>query len=75
LEEKVKIRRVEQNFNPKTSQFVSADLDGYWLLPNHEVYEGVSDLADPVTTKRLNEVFATLWAKNQMDPELRLLRI
>ena len=47
----------------------------FWLLPNHEVYEGVSDLADPVTTKRLSEVFETLWTKSQTDPELRLLGI
>jgi predicted GNAT family N-acyltransferase len=75
LDEKIKIRLVEQTYDTKTSTFVSADLDAYWMLPNHEVYEGISDLADPVTTKRLNETFETLWEKSREDPELRILNI
>lgn len=75
LDGKVKIRLIDQTYNTKTSTFVSADLDAYWLLPNFEVYEGISDAADPVTTKRLNETFDSLWEKGREDPELRVLRI
>ncbi len=75
LDEKIKIKILDEPANAETSTFACADLDGYWLMPSYEKYAGVADLANPVTNKRLSEVFATAWEKCRDDIELRTLRL
>jgi len=75
LDEKIKIQVLRENPGAKTSSYVCADLDGYWLLPAYDKHDGVSDLANPVTCRRLSEVFETAWAKSIEDTELRTLRL
>jgi len=75
LDEKIKIQVLRESPGAKTSSYVCADLDGYWLLPAYDKHDGVADLANPVTCKRLTEVFNLAWAKSVEDNELRTLRI
>ncbi|NOX51863.1 MAG: hypothetical protein GXP16_15200, partial [Gammaproteobacteria bacterium] len=75
LDGKIRIRKLNENANAKTSSFVCADFDSYWLMPNYDAYDGVLDLTNPVTNKRLTEVFVTAWEKSFEDPELRVLQI
>ena len=75
LDQKIKIRLLNETANAETSTFVCGDLDAYWLMPSYEKYKGVADTANPVTCKRLSEVFATAWEKSREDTELRTLRI
>ncbi len=75
LDQKIEIRKLSEPVDSKTSSFVCADHDGYWLLPGYDEYQGVADLYNPVTTKRLRETFQTAWRKAQPDPELRVLRL
>lgn len=75
LDEKIKIRVLGQLPNAESSSFVCADLDAYWLLPAYDKHDGVCDLANPVTNRRLSEVFDTAWAKSSEDTELRTLRL
>jgi len=75
LDEKIKIHVFSAQPANQSSSFVCADLDAYWLLPNFDKYDGVSDLANPVTCRRLTEVFETTWSQSQEDSELRALRL
>jgi len=75
LDQKISIRVMDERPNADTSTFMCADLDGYWLMPSYEKYDGVSDLVNPVTTKRLTEAFERAWEKSREDPELRIVRI
>lgn len=75
LDQKIAIRVLSELPNSASSSFVCADLDGYWLLPSFEKHSGIADLQNPVTCKRLTDVFETAWQKSRPDPELRLLRL
>ncbi len=75
LDEKISIRVYREMANAETSSFACADLDGYWLLPSYEKYDGISDLADPINNRRLTEAFRTTWEKSRASSELRTLRI
>jgi predicted GNAT family N-acyltransferase len=75
LDQKITIRVLSELPNSASSSFACADLDGYWLLPSYEKYSGIADLHNPVTCKRLTDVFETAWQKSRPDPELRLLRL
>ncbi|MEM7079390.1 MAG: GNAT family N-acetyltransferase [Pseudomonadota bacterium] len=75
LDQKMAVRRLDERANSDTSSFVCADLDAYWLLPSYDQYEGVYDLANPVTSERFNEVFKGAWENSSNDPDLRILRL
>ncbi len=75
LDEKIKIRRLQERANTDTSSFVCADTSAYWLLPNWEQFDGVTDLYNPVTCSRLLEAFRQAWEKSVEDPELRLMHL
>lgn len=75
LDEKIKIQVLPESPGAQTSSYVCADLDGYWLLPAYDKHDGVADLANPVTCKRLSQVFDIAWAKSIVDTELRTLRL
>jgi len=75
LDGKIKIRLLQEQPTSQSSSFVCADLDAYWLLPSSDKHDGVSDLANPVTCRRLTEAFERAWAKSTEDPELRRLRL
>lgn len=75
LDEKISIRVYREMPNAETSSFACADLDGYWLLPSYEKYDGISDLADPINNQRLTDAFRTSWEKSRQSRELRTLRI
>ena len=75
LDGKIKIRVLQEQPTSQSSSFVCADLDAYWLLPSSDKHDGVSDLANPVTCRRLTEAFERAWLKSSEDPELRRLRI
>lgn len=75
LDEKISIQVYREVPNAQTSSFACVDLDGYWLLPSYEKYEGISDLDDPVNNQRLTDAFRTSWEKSRQSSELRTLRI
>ncbi|MCR9258246.1 MAG: GNAT family N-acetyltransferase [Pseudomonadaceae bacterium] len=75
LDQKITIRLLAETPTAASSSFVCADLDAYWLLPSFEKHQGIADLNNPVTTRRLSETFAEAWRKSREDPDLRLLRI
>lgn len=75
LDEKIKIRRLRERPSSDTASFVCADQNAYWLLPNWQQFEGVSDLHNPVTCERLLEAFKQAWEKSIEDPELRLMHL
>ncbi|XOV81809.1 MAG: GNAT family N-acetyltransferase [bacterium] len=75
LDQKMSMRLLAETPTDTSSSFVCADLDAYWLLPSFEKHQGIADLNNPVTTKRLSETFAQAWRKSKEDPDLRLLRI
>ena len=73
LDSKIKIRALADMEEAET--WLTADHDGYWLLPDHSEYQGVANVWDPVTTNRLKERFEELWRRSEEDPELRLLQL
>jgi predicted GNAT family N-acyltransferase len=75
LDGKIKIRLLQEQPTSQSSSFVCADLDAYWLLPSSDKHDGVCDLANPVTCRRLTEAFESAWSKSSEDPELRRLRL
>ncbi len=75
LDQKISIRLLAETPTVTSSSFVCADLDAYWLLPSFEKHQGIADLNNPVTSKRLSETFAEAWRKSREDPDLRVLRI
>lgn len=75
LDEKIKIRLLDEPITTQTSSFVCVDQSGYWLLPDHTLPSGVSDLGNPVLAQRFMETFETAWEKAKPDPELRELRL
>jgi predicted GNAT family N-acyltransferase len=75
LDDKIKVRVLDEPVTDSTSTFVCADAQGYWLLPVHDQYDGVLDLSNPVITNRLQETFTSAWEKSKVDQELRLLRL
>ena len=75
LDEKISIRLLDEPITAQTSSFVCVDQSGYWLLPDHTLPSGVSDLGNPVLAQRFRETFDTAWEKAKPDPELRALRL
>ena len=75
LDQKITIRLLAETPTGASSSFVCADLDAYWLLPSFEKHQGIADLHNPVTSKRLSETFAEAWRRSREDPDLRILRI
>ena len=75
MDSKIEIRRVPDELASDIHTYVTWDHQGYWLMPDHREYDGLSNLYDPVQANRLSERFAYLWQKSQTDPELRTLRL
>jgi predicted GNAT family N-acyltransferase len=75
LESKIRIRRVPEDLATDEHTALIADSQSYWLMPDHTVYFGLSNVADPVRVERLRERFDYLWDRSESDPELRLLQI
>lgn len=73
IDSKIKIRSISDIEEPKT--WVTADRDGYWVMPEADVYQGVSNVWDPVVTNRLRQRFTELWERSIDDPELRVLQL
>ncbi len=75
LDENLHIRVLTERPSSETSSFAAADGHMYWLVPNWEVYEGICEMDNPVTAKRLREVFNQAWEKSTAPPDLRRLSI
>ncbi len=75
LDEKITIRHLRERANLDTSAFVCADMEGYWMLPNWQQFDGMSDVNNPVMCNRLLEAFKHAWEKSVDDPELRIIHI
>ena len=75
LTSKIQIRLVPDQLATDLHTCVMWDDQGYWLMPDHREYDGLSNLYDPVQANRLSERFDYLWQKSQTDPELRTLRL
>ena len=75
LDQKIKIRVLDETANPATSSFCCVDQQGYWLLPSWEKFEGVSDHNNPVTCNRLLAAFESAWEKSKESSELRQLQL
>ena len=75
LDDKIRIRWLDEAANQDTSSFLCADTDAYWLLPNFEHHAGIAEQYNPVTTQQLQSTFDAAWARSKEDPELRRLQI
>ncbi len=75
LDDKIKIRVLSERPDSRSSAFVCADLDAYWLLPSYDIHAGVADTGNPVTCRRLAETFENAWKKAKDDIELRTLKL